>query len=687
MFLPFERGTIEKIQGLEINIPPVGFVPDYYSGSGELVPTEILLKDKPKKEQYWRRPGHDKDLFFDVRLYNEKRAAEIKLQRANAEYKDEVLQQIRITEWQRRLNGVWFMNNGTPTYITGLLYFYLMHWKLDDGAPEYRMTDREKALFWQYCVEDPDSLGMVEATLRRGGKTYFAGCATYEYISRNKNSRGGIQSKTDSDARDSVYKNAIVGPFKHLPDFFKPIYDEDKGANPKGELAFNKSIRKGDDATSFFDTELNSVIDYKPAEIMAYDGAKLKRYISDECGKLKNHDIYERHGVVKFCCIVGTQIIGKCLYTTTVEEKDDGGKNFDVLWKASNHYNKKPGERTQSMLYRFFMPADRAMNFDKYGVPDIKMNMEFILNERRKQEGNPKALAGEIRKRPLNESEMFMTDAQKCPFNVMILTETLNYCRNLPGDSEELEIQGDFVWKIKDKEAMWVPNNINGKCMMSWLPQPGQQNKVADDGREENRFRPLNDERFSIGCDPVNSGSEAVNGSSDAAAAVFRKFDISHRPERSDTFVVDYLFDPDDPTEFYEDMIIMCHFFGCQIHIESNKFDIFNHFKRRGYRQFVMNRPQNTTTDIKKNIQTPGSSASQGLIDLWINRLKTVFARNGGAIRHKRVLQDALSFTYDTRTERDLTVACGFAILAAEAPYEPKAEVLPINKMWEFYKR
>lgn len=681
MFIPFKNGSTEKIQGLKINIPPVGFVPDYYSGSGELVSSEILFNDKEKKDQYWRRP-------FDIKEYNIKRAAELKMQKANPDFKDEKLSILKAKEWQRRLNGIWFMNDGHPTYIIGLLYFYLTHWKIDDGYPEYRINDREKSLFWQYCCEDPDCLGMIEATLRRGGKTYFAGAATYEYISRTKNSRGGIQSKTDVDARDSVYRNAIIAPFKHLVDFFKPIFDEDKGANPKGELSFTKTIRKGDDVLTFFEEELNSVIDFKAADPLSYDGSKLKRYISDECGKLVKHDIYERHNVVKFCCTVGTEIIGKCLYTTTVEDKDDGGGNFSILWHASNPLNKGQNGRTQSGLYKFFMPADRAMNFNKYGEPDIKGNTKKIMEVRKSLESNPKELAAQIRRQPLNENELFMTDSQKCPFNVMELTKVKEYCMNLTGeDIEDLEIRGDLIWDVVDHKAIFVPNEMSGKWYMNFLHIEAQQNRVSANGFDENKYSPENDERFAIGCDPVNSGSEAIHGQSKAAAAVFRKYDMNHRENRSDTFIADYLFDPDDPTTFYEDMIIACHFFGCKIHIENQKFDIYNHFKRRGYKQFIMTRPENTTMDIKKKIEgTLGTSASTSIIDLYITRLKTHIAKRGHALRGKRMIQDFLDFTYETRGQRDLTVAAGFAILAAEAPYEPKADPAPIHKMWGYFK-
>jgi len=687
MFSPFAGGTIEKIQGLKIHIPPVGFVPDYYSWNGEIISTEILFSDRPKEEQHWRRPGHHNDLPFDLKSYNAARASEIKMQKANPDFKDEKLSIIKKIEWQRRLNGVWFMNNGTPTYLPGIAYFYLMHWRIDIGAPEYRITDREFWLFWQYIVEDPDSLGILEATLRRGGKSWKAGCIDYEYTSRTKNAQAGIQSKTDDDARKSVYAK-IMYSFKNLPDFFKPIFDEDKGANPKGELSFAKTIRKGDNVSDFFDTELNSVIDYRAASPMAYDGSKLHRYIADECGKLEKHDVYERHGIVKFCCQVGSDIIGKCVYTTTVEDKDKGGAGFEVLWNASDPAKKVANNRTESGLYKFFMPADRAMNFDVYGYPDTKRNLKELLAKRKSYENNPKELAAYIRKEPLNENELFMTDSQKCPFNVMELTKVKEYCMNLTGDDvEDLEIQGDFIWDIVDEKAMFVPNEMSGKWFVNFLHIEAQQNRVSRNGFDENKYAPENDERFAIGCDPVNSGSEAVHGQSKAAAAVFRKYDMNHRENRSDTFIADYVFDPDDPSDFYEDMIIACHFFGCKIHIENQKFDIYNHFKRRGYKQFIMTRPENTTMDIKKKIEgTLGTSASSSIIDLYITRLKTHIAKRGHALRGKRMIQDFLKFTYDTRGQRDLTVAAGFAILAAEAPYEPKADPTPIHKMWGYFK-
>lgn len=40
-------------------------------------------------------------------------------------------------EFDRRRNGVWFMNNGEPTYITGHHYMFLQWSKIDIGYPSY----------------------------------------------------------------------------------------------------------------------------------------------------------------------------------------------------------------------------------------------------------------------------------------------------------------------------------------------------------------------------------------------------------------------------------------------------------------------------------------------------------------------------------------------------------------------
>jgi hypothetical protein len=680
VFKPFENGTSVVIQDIEIFLPPFPFVPNYYDGSGDLIVSDVLFSDQEKEGQYWRR-------VFDQVSYNERRKEEKRLQKQNPEYIDEDLEEIRILEWKRRMNGVWMMNNGDPVYMPGLYYFYLAHWVMDTGYAKFRIPDLEDFLFWQYCCEDPLCLGMLKVTVRRNGKTYQATVKTAEYVIRQRFKHGGIQSKADADAK-KVYTKHLIQPLKYVVDFFKPTMDEQKGAAPKKELSLSKTITKDTDQHEAFETELGSLIDYKPSDIMGYDGDKLHRFTHDEVGKTTLIDVYERHRVVRKCC-TDTETghyIGKMIATTTVEDIEKGGKEFKEYWDGSNQKKKHPQTgQTESGLYRFFVPAFRTKHFDKYGYPDEDRAKKEILAMLESYSNNPKMQTAERRMNPMTEADLFASDAEHCPFNVAVIDSTLQYISMLPDNDRERCRRFDLVWEIPDVKVKAIPNSTNGRWSISWLPPESDQNQVHDSGGSEHRFKPLNDHKFAMGCDPVSMGIEAVHGSSCAAIAVYRKADVHHEAELfSENFIADYVHDPDNPEEFYEDQIIACFFFGCEVLIEKNKFDIYNYMKRRGYLSFVMSQPENTVSITHKGEMKEGISAGTYTIDLYVTRLKSWWSLHGHRCRQERVLEDARSFTVKTRGEHDLTVACGWARLAAEKPYKPKTVNIPIGSLFSF---
>ena len=98
-------GDIIDIQGLKIQIPKK--------------PTRknILYFNKKKAEQRWIRESAPKGL-----------------NRENASDYYEYIEE----EFRRRIEGVWFMNNGEPTYITGSHYMFIQWSNIDVGYPDYR---------------------------------------------------------------------------------------------------------------------------------------------------------------------------------------------------------------------------------------------------------------------------------------------------------------------------------------------------------------------------------------------------------------------------------------------------------------------------------------------------------------------------------------------------------------------
>ena len=187
MYRKHKRNREIEINGITVNLQPSGVVWNVLTNEWEK--REIFSRSAKPDYQYWERPTPPQD-------YDLKRKREIATQNTNPDYFSPELQEYRNQEWDRRLNGFWFMNNGRVTYLTGLHYFYLTHWKIDVGYPDFRMTDLYFFYFLEYCVQDPNCLGMIEVTKRRQGKTMRAGAFLFELTSRSKNKNAGMQSKT-----------------------------------------------------------------------------------------------------------------------------------------------------------------------------------------------------------------------------------------------------------------------------------------------------------------------------------------------------------------------------------------------------------------------------------------------------------------------------------------------------------
>ena len=381
------------IQGVEFELPPKGKVYNVITKKIEKRP--IITSSSKKEDQVWIRTTLPEG-------YNYKRKEELVRQAEDKDYFDIELENFRSQEWDRRLNGVWFMNNGVATYLTGMHYLFLNWWKIDIGYPSFRKTDQDYFYFLQACVDNPNCLGMIELTKRRQGKTVRAGVFMYDLISRSKNKNGGIQSKTAMDAKNNVFQKNIVGPFKKLPDFFRPVYDQSKGVTPTSELRFYRTTKRGSKSLEDLGKpELESQIDWKSSDKYAYDGTKLHRYLGDEVGKTMEVDVWERHNVVRFCSELDGQYIGKLLYTTTVEEMESGGESFKRLWDASDQESKNIHGRTASGLYRFFtLKSDIALakelpkpevSRSEYDLKD-QLIREQIMNTGKQVEENGKKL-------------------------------------------------------------------------------------------------------------------------------------------------------------------------------------------------------------------------------------------------------------------------------------------------------
>lgn len=247
------EGEIIELWGLKIQLPepPVS-------------KKNILFSDKPRGEQYWRRQPMPKGL--------------------NKETEDEYIDYI-LEEYRRRIYGVWFMNNGKLTYMTGHMYFWLQWYKdIDSGDySNFRIAQNNLSLHTKACEVDRRCLGQAFGKSRRTGFTLEKLSRKLNLETMTKNFRSGLTSKSGKDAEEAFAKKQYA--FANLPFFFKPVV---KGSeDSKSSIEFSKpsdrskaaKLRQDRDSDDY----LNTVSDWRNTTNDAYDSLKLNDYLADEC--------------------------------------------------------------------------------------------------------------------------------------------------------------------------------------------------------------------------------------------------------------------------------------------------------------------------------------------------------------------------------------------------------------------
>ena len=675
MYEIIDGGKVISIQGLQCCIPPEGYV--FNIVTKKLEYRGVYSRSERKEEQYWERfelPSWYKTVLKQWDDFDKKKKDD-----DDNDFYDEKLEELKTQEWDRRLNGFWFMNNGEPVYLTGTHYIYLQWWPIDIGYPKFRIPDLEKAYFMQYCIEDPLCLGMVEVTKRRFGKSFWAGIFLTEYVTRTKMTNSGIQSKTGNDAK-KFFSKTVVNPFRRLPKFFRPEYDTSLGSNPKSELRFQKTNVRGKNHTeNVSKDELGSIIDWGSSDKVHYDGQKLHRYVADEAGKTVEVDVYERHEVIRYCLLDDEgRVIGKALYTTTVEKIDsdkDGVQDaFKLLWNESDQSRKGEDGRTGSGLYRFFMSAKRTRYFDAFGYPDEEKTLKVILSDRETVKNNQRALSARIRKEPLTIEEAFSEDADKCVFNLQNII------------SRETQLNESHIYKRKilfyrDGETQlvkWrdIKKNEEDFCWkITKLPE-NEDNKFKIEGGLKLPARTR------VGAITVDSYSNSQGGrkyGSKASAWIGVK-------ENGKKRAIGHLYGrPNIKEELHNQVMLAAEYYGFYAWYEHTSDDYLSYFRERGKVGYLGRYPlilidptkRDSTERYRGTPITPFSLTKQ--LDKGI----TYFENDCELIDFEEVLKNAKIFDPYDRTAYDAVVS--FLMLLScldEQPYVPPPKKVPLVQVF-----
>jgi predicted small secreted protein len=675
-----KTGQIEKvieISGLKIALPKK--------------PKECLQRHSTKENQYWERSELPKPLkrIQSIFQWNE----------MPKDFKNRWIDYIE-EEFDRREYGVWFYNNGIPTYITGGHYMYLQWTNIDVGYPDFREANRILFIFWEACKADARSFGMIYLKIRRSGFSFMSSSECVNTATLAKDSRVGILSKTGSDAK-KMFTDKVVPINNRLPFFFKPIMDGmDK---PKTELAYRVPASKIT-KKNMYDVEedliegLDTTIDWKNTDDNSYDGEKLLLLVHDESGKwIKPNNILNNWRVTKTCLRLGSRIIGKCMMGSTSNALGKGGENFKKLFYNSNVLERNANGQTRSGLYSLFIPMEWNMEgfIDRYGMPVLKMYQEEIVgidgsyiyqdainywqNEVDSLKNDPDALNEYYRQFPRTESHAFRDESKQSLFNLTKIYQQIDY--NDSFISEQYVSKGSFEWKngIKDTQVVFNPDS-RGRFIITWVPNLAlQNNKVKKHGI----YYPGNEHIGAFGCDSYDISGTVGGKGSNGALHGLTKFNMEEAP--SNEFFLEYIARPQTAEIFFEDVLKACVFYGMPILIENNKPRLLYHFKNRGYRGFCMNRPDKIFTKLSKTEKELGGipNSSEDVKQAHAAAIESYIAAHVGFNNNdldeignmpfNRTLEDWAKFDISNRTNYDASISSGLAIMACQKHlYQPE---------------
>lgn len=670
MYYPIKGGSHLEVQEYTCQLPPIGYGKNRLTGELEYI--GVYKCSSVKKEQKWKRIVLPDD--FEKRVDKE-----VTKQENDPDFFDPELDKIRVQHWRYRLCGFWLKINGVDTYINGSYFIYLNACPLDNGYPQYRNPDRLFFYVWEFCVEDPRCAGLVDIERRRMGKTFKSGSILLDRTSMFKAHHAGIQSKTGPDAKH-VFQKTVVSFFKKWPSFFRPVFDKSKGLTPTSELRFFQTVVKGKRATEIIGmAELESWIDYGSSEPFFYDGSKLNTYVCDEFGKTMDCNVVDRWTVVRFCLDQDGEWVGKALFTTTVEEMENGGENGRILWEGSNPNDRNANGRTKTGMYRFFLPAYETMLFDEYGMPRVDQAKEFLLNERAGFQHDNRLLSATIRKNPFTIEEAFRVDGNKCLYDPIKLNIQLDYI----AAQRSLIERGNFVWENGEPftRVKWEKSSTGRFYITYIFNRPEDSNLVT---KRNGHYFPANNHNITMGCDPfkydTQKDTEKNKSMSRCAAFAFKKYDSTARSDPfGNSFIAMYLHRASTTNQQYDDLLKMSWYYGCQILFERNVDNWRHYFKARDCEAFLMKLPGEDDYGLYSDGHKLVHQQLCDYTEAYINE-------DCHKVMFKELLEDWLKFDVGNTTAYDAAMAAGYTLIAAKEKMYKRETLNTTRDITDYFK-
>lgn len=689
--------------------------------------SEILFINKSAKNAYWQRDTNFPDYFFHFLPYRTELYADATLYDENG-----ILLSLNIEdsekfitlfkrEINRRKNGVFFRNGDDLEYLTGH-HYHLLQWAKIKGQDfdyaKFRKYQRDFFYLIEHCWQDPNILGSYCSKPKKTGITQIM--ASGYFLNYSTLNRGKLLGVMNFKLEKAIQNNMGVYfySFDNMPECFKPIIK----SRTNGSIEFDIPVNRSRNPAKPFNgaDALGTKVYASSTKEAAFDSDKPHVIWLDELPKYDKES-----GIQPAICFdknsAAVQEPGK--YTGRIfitsyppEENTPGFFQCRDLYSNSKLKTKsKILQRTTTGMICFHISSVNSYpdNFDEYGNCDTRKSYEQNEAERdqARQSNNKQKLQSLIRQAARNEREAWYMGTQGSifdPLRLAILEQDLDEKLR----SGKYFKQGELQWVVplweagrKDKRPKGVFDRVKFVETSEHDLQNGKTGRYREyyevlniwknlpltTGRDDyNNVLPPKKFNMVGAVDPTDfrdtgNATEGSTNSMHAMAVHDETMNTYNRSVVTKIFNCEYFYRPDNPEEFYQDVVKFIIYTGALVIVEANNGWLAERLEDEGLGHYMLFKNSDgilckykanhkQTKNPLKHIRTLKSGGVDTVADfiLYIKNYIQEADKNlgeidyGEMIHSERLIKQLMDFDPDDTKRFDLVITMGYTLMAHE---------------------
>lgn len=576
----------------------------------------ILYHDLPKKEQYWRTPSDKKNELYmppdkGIKKWPQKQQQEF------------------IQKWRDRWQyGMWFMNNGVPTYINGLHIDHLIFNKFNGRNLSYIRSQRDDFYFRELALENDDWAGMMWVKPRRYGATEQEITTGIRVLLTGRFHHVAIQSDTQEKANTTILSR-LIDTYMGRPKFMREDFYKSNGKTPIKNLKLKNAVAKEGEE----DDWLGGIVSSYPTNEKALDGKEFMYCIMDEMSKVSSGISPMQMLTINLKTVRNFGRIGKVSCLSTTGDSDNVIESVKDWVKLAGQSILLPDQKkTNSGLVKRFVPAIYSLFLDPEFLPDVygevnaEKNTEEVLRQHNLHPKGTKEYYYEQRRLPLVEDHALISASEHTFFRKVAIVSRRKYLESLM-ESERPYVRGKLVEKtVGAMVKVYFEADPEGRWLVAIHPYKDAARNIDASNRFKFSdkgvyFPPVNPEGI-IGYDSIRYDLKVTTSGhlSRACIKVWKCWDYFSAPDSRD-FIQDapaalYIDRPDQAEDGHREYCKAMKYWGYLGSHERQVESVLKIVEEENMLPFV-------TKDEKK---IPGVWTTTGVIDNGVSSLVSRFA-------------------------------------------------------------